>query len=195
LLVGIAAATCKRVLGYVLDVALQCTPRGGQLWVSARQSAGGVEVKVLHTGQASPSRLHTTRQGLGTAGAPTVAAAAGPVKDTFVTESLLPGRVVSLGQASQQQQQQIMLAAGPRGGRSSSSRAGRGLQELAATPSPGGSSSSSRLVSLDFATQLLQAVGGRLSVAYPEQFMNAVSGRLEVGSSIEVWLPPPAPAC
>jgi len=59
LLVGIAAAACKRVLGYVLHVALQCTPRGGQLCVTARQSAGGVEVEVLHTGQATAPAGYT----------------------------------------------------------------------------------------------------------------------------------------
>ncbi|KAF8068458.1 hypothetical protein HT031_002147 [Scenedesmus sp. PABB004] len=60
LLVGVAAATARRVLGHVVDVALQCCPRGGQLCVSARQSGGGVEVQLLHTGQVQPGRLHTT---------------------------------------------------------------------------------------------------------------------------------------
>eukprot|EP00775_Hariotina_reticulata_P007126 gene7126-7340_t len=166
------------------NVALQCTPRGGQLCVTARQSGGGVEVKVLHTGQASPSRLHTTRQGLGAVAAPAVPAPAGLALGPAEPGPLQPGRDVSPGHGLQPRQQQFPVVAGARGRNSSSPLGGRALQELAA-PGSTGSRSSSRLVSLDFASQLLQAVGGRLSVAYPEQFMNAISGQLEVGSSIE----------
>ncbi|WIA10454.1 hypothetical protein OEZ85_010645 [Tetradesmus obliquus] len=72
----------------------------------------------------------------------------------------------------------------------SSRRSRRVVQELSSSGS--GRSSSSSLVSLDFAGQVLQEIGGRLAVVYPIQFINAVSGNLEVGSSIEVWLPAPA---
>jgi hypothetical protein len=74
---------------------------------------------------------------------------------------------------------------------SSSSRWSAGLQELSSGSGIRGGSS---LITLDFARQILQSIGGRLSLTYPYHFMNAITGQLEVGSNIEVWLPPPAPS-
>jgi hypothetical protein len=178
LLVGLAANTCRRVLGYVLDVALQCTPRGGQLCVTARESSGGVELSLLHTGQVQASRVHTTSKALSPAG-------------IYSSSSSSSG-------AAQQQPDEISsssstfaveAASSAKRSSGSSKRSRRVVQELSSSGSSRASSSS--IVSLDFAGQLLQEIGGRLAVVYPIQFMNAVSGNLEVGSSIEVWLPPP----
>jgi hypothetical protein len=58
----------------VLDVALQCTPRGGQVMVTAqRLGAGGaagarVVVAIMHTGRMAPARLHTRSPALALAG-------------------------------------------------------------------------------------------------------------------------------
>jgi hypothetical protein len=73
---------------------------------------------------------------------------------------------------------------------SSSSRWSAGLQELSSGSGIRGGSS---LITLDFARQILQSIGGRLSLTYPYHFMNAITGQLEVGSNIQVWLPPPTP--
>ncbi|GIM12335.1 hypothetical protein Vretimale_15696 [Volvox reticuliferus] len=58
LLVGVPAALVQKVVGYMLDIALQCTPRGGQVCVSARQDGAGVQVQVLHSGRMDLQRLH-----------------------------------------------------------------------------------------------------------------------------------------
>jgi hypothetical protein len=182
LLVGLAASTCRRVLGYVLDVALQCTPRGGQLCVTARESSGGVELSLLHTGQVKADRVHTTSKALSPA-----------IHNTSSSSSSTSAQQPSSSPASPSRGAGAAAAdAGSTSQRSSSSsrRSRRVVQELSSSGSS--RSSSSSLVSLDFAGQLLQEIGGRLAVVYPIQFMNAVSGNLEVGSSIEVWLPPPA---
>jgi hypothetical protein len=52
-----------------------------------------------------------------------------------------------------------------------------------------GGGQGSGLVSLEFAKQMIQRAGGRVSVVYPCHFMNAQSGQLELGTSVEVWLP------
>jgi hypothetical protein len=102
------------------------------------------------------------------------AAAAGPV------EALLRNK--------RRRQEAAAAATTSRG--SSSSTWSKGLQELAASSGLRGGSS---LITLDFARQVLQSIGGRLKLTYPHHFMNAMSGQLEVGSNIEVWLPSPAP--
>jgi hypothetical protein len=180
LLVGLAASTCRRVLGYVLDVALQCTPRGGQLCVTARESSGGVELSLLHTGQVQASRVHTTSKALSPAGI-----------HSSSSSSSGAAQQQPDGISSSSSSSALAVDAAPSAKRSSGSskRSRRVVQELSSSGSSRASSSS--IVSLDFAGQLLQEIGGRLAVVYPIQFMNAVSGNLEVGSSIEVWLPPP----
>jgi hypothetical protein len=177
LLVGLAASTCRRVLGYVLDVALQCTPRGGQLSVTARESSGGVELSLLHTGQVQASRVHTTSKALSPALHSSSSSGAAQ-QQPGVTSNISSSSTFAVDAASSAKRSS-----------GSSKRSRRVVQELSSSASSRGSSSS--LVSLDFAGQVLQEIGGRLAVVYPIQFMNAVSGNLEVGSSIEVWLPPP----
>jgi hypothetical protein len=178
LLAGVAGNVCRRVLGYCVDVALQCTPHGGQLCVTARASSGGVEVSLMHTGQAQPSRLHTSTASLDAAAlgttidAPALAAAGGPA-----------GSLV--------RRRKRKLDAAAAADSSSSSRWSTGLRELSSRSGLRGGSS---LITLDFARQVLQSIGGRLSLTYPCHFINAMTGQLEVGSNIEVWLPPPAPA-
>jgi hypothetical protein len=183
LLVGLAASTCRRVLGYVLDVALQCTPRGGQLCVTARESSGGVELSLLHTGQVQASRVHTTSKALSPA-----------IHKTSSSSSASTQQVLGSTAGNSSGSSKLAGAAAARSSavrsNGSSRRSRRVVQELSSSGSS--RSSSSSLVSLDFAGQVLQEIGGRLAVVYPIQFMNAVSGNLEVGSSIEVWLPPPA---
>lgn len=49
----------KRVMAYVVDIALQCTPKGGQVAVSARPAEGGVQIAVAHTGRMIAERLHS----------------------------------------------------------------------------------------------------------------------------------------
>jgi hypothetical protein len=72
---AVSAAVLQRAAAYVLDVALQCTPRGGQVLVSAqRLGAGGaagarVVVAIMHTGRMSPARLHTRSPALAPPGA------------------------------------------------------------------------------------------------------------------------------
>lgn len=167
-LVGLAAGTCRRVLGYVLDIALQCTPRGGQLCVTARQGSDGVELNVLHTGQAQPSRAHTTSKSFKppgySIGSGTTASSNSSSGDSSLPRHIAPG--------------------------DNSIAASKGMQgsHLSSTLD-----SSSRLVSLDFAGQLLRSFGGQLSVVYPCHFINAISGQLDVGSNIKLLLPP-APA-
>jgi hypothetical protein len=141
LLVGARPQVVQRSLGYVLDVALQCTPPGGQLVVTARQCSSGVELCVLHTGQLHPRRLHPSSRAM-------AAALPGPAGEGALGEQLGSSRL-----------------------------AGR----------------VDGLVSLTFAQQLLQGVGGRINLVHPHHFMNASSGQLEVGTSVEVWLPRPAP--
>lgn len=185
LLVGLAASTCRRVLGYVLDVALQCTPRGGQLCVIARESSGGVELSLLHTGQAQAARVHTTSKAL----SPAIHNSSSSSSSSTQQQ---PSASASTSRAAGPAAAAAAVDVGTAGQRSSGSsrRSRRVVQELSSSGS--GRSSSSSLVSLDFAGQVLQEIGGRLAVVYPIQFINAVSGNLEVGSSIEVWLPAPA---
>jgi hypothetical protein len=144
LLVGARPQVVQRSLGYVLDVALQCTPPGGQLVVTARQCSSGVELCVLHTGQLHPRRLHPSSRAMAAA---------------------LPGPGGEAG--------------------------GGGLGEQLGSSRLAGRVDG--LVSLTFAQQLLQGVGGRINLVHPYHFMNASSGQLEVGTSVEVWLPRPTP--
>lgn len=185
LLVGLAAGSCRRILGYVLDVALQCTPRGGQLCVTARQCSGGVEVNVLHTGHAQSSRLHTTSRTLNP------------------KQSTQPHSEASFSSSSTSQRRRMSSSVSSRRSRSargdfvtavpvqSDAAVSKRMSISQGLAADGGLQGSSSLVSLDFAGQLLKTVGGRLAVVYPCHFMNAITGQLEVGSSIEMWLPPP----
>ncbi len=43
--VSVHPALVQRIVGYVVDIALQCTPPGGQVCVTARHDGGGVEVR------------------------------------------------------------------------------------------------------------------------------------------------------
>lgn len=95
-----------------------------------------------------------------------------------------------VGKRKRQQATPSSSSAGNDAVTSSSSRWSAGLQELSSGSGIRGGSS---LITLDFARQILQSIGGRLSLTYPYHFMNAITGQLEVGSNIEVWLPPPAP--
>ncbi|KAF6259577.1 hypothetical protein COO60DRAFT_1700755 [Scenedesmus sp. NREL 46B-D3] len=179
LLVGLAAGTCRRVLGYVLDVALQCTPRGGQLCVTARESSGGVEVSLLHTGQVQASRVHTTSKAL--------SPAIHNSSSALLQQQLRTTTTISSSSSSSSKHSTITAAVGgassAQRSSGSSRRSRRAVQELSSSGIS--RSSSSSLVSLDFAGQVLQEIGGRLAVVYPIQFINAVSGNLEVGSSIQ----------
>lgn len=199
LLAGVAGNVCRRVLGYCVDVALQCTPRGGQLCVTARASSGGVEVSLLHTGQAQPSRLHTSTASMDAAAlgpqvspAPALAAAEGG-SPTGAAGTLLRKRkrqqpAAAVASASHPQSS-VSVSGSSTGSSSGSSRWNTGLQELSSESGIRGGSS---LITLDFARQILHSVGGSLHLHYPYHFMNAMTGQLEVGSNIEVWLPPPA---
>ncbi|KIY91508.1 hypothetical protein MNEG_16455, partial [Monoraphidium neglectum] len=53
----------RRALAYLLDLALQCAPRGGRVLVGAREAGGGVEVSLLLSGRLQPGRAHTTAPG------------------------------------------------------------------------------------------------------------------------------------
>lgn len=64
LMVALSAAQVQRILGNVLDIVLQCTPAGGQVCVTARREAGGVQLVVLHTGRIQSERLHPASQQL-----------------------------------------------------------------------------------------------------------------------------------
>ncbi|KAG2499044.1 hypothetical protein HYH03_003229 [Edaphochlamys debaryana] len=82
LLVGVPAPLVQRVVGGMLDICLQSTPRGGQVCVSARQDGSGVGLTILHTGRMDLQRLHvrTRPPALATAaaaGSPGRTAAAG----------------------------------------------------------------------------------------------------------------------
>ena len=156
LLVAVRGGVISRALGYVLDVALQCTPRGGQLCVTARQCSGGVELCVLHTGQLQPSRLHPSSRDM--------------------TAALPP-----LRRARRAWDNGTAAAGGARGVVAE-------IVEGASLSGVGGGQGSG-LVSLEFARQVIQRAGGRVSVVYPCHFMNAQSGQLELGTSVEVWLP------
>jgi hypothetical protein len=79
----------------VVDVALQCTPRGGQLCVTAAQRSGSVEISVLHTGHTQPERLHAATRAL--AGSRPMAAAAAAVG--VAAEPMQNGAAASLSSA------------------------------------------------------------------------------------------------
>jgi len=195
LLVGVAGNVCRRVLGYCVDVALQITPRGGQLCVTARASSGGVEVSLMHTGRAQTNRLHTSTASIDAA-ALGAAAPAAPALAAGADDAAAAGAVGSLVRRRKRKRTSGSSTSSASstsrvGSSSSGSRWSAGLQELSSSSGLRGGSS---LITLDFARQVLQSIGGRLSLTYPCHFINAMTGQLEVGSNIEVWLPPPAGA-
>ncbi|GLI64432.1 hypothetical protein VaNZ11_007702 [Volvox africanus] len=163
LLVGVSAAVMQKVVGYMLDIALQCTPRGGQVCVSARQDGAGVQVQVLHSGRMDLQRLHVrsshmprllTAHDPRDAGAPALARPA---------VAVMPRPAVGMGK---------------KGVRSGSS-------------SGGGTHVGSGVLSVEMAQEIVQQAGGHLTVSHPFNMVNAQSGRLDVGTSVEIWLPGP----
>jgi hypothetical protein len=98
LLASAPGATVRRALSCLLDLAVQCTPRGGRVTVGAREAPGGgglrgVEVAVTLTGHLAPGRRHAGSRGLGGAaagaGAPPVGAS--PLVSLELAERLVTG--------------------------------------------------------------------------------------------------------
>lgn len=90
LMAGVAAASLQRISGYLLDLALQCSPRGGCVLVSARQApgTGGIELCIQHTGRLHPDRLHAATRDLSGGTAAAAGASAAPASATHGMVSL-----------------------------------------------------------------------------------------------------------
>ncbi len=171
LLVGVRAALVQRVVGYMLDIALQCTPRGGQVCVSARQDGTGVQLVLLHTGRMDLQRLHVRSRGLSAPAAP-------PPHAT--TASMAPAGVAAVAGAG--------TGAIARPHRAVAHAPSAGVQgrypSTGSVPGPG-------VLCVEMAQELAQQAGGHLTVSYPCQMVNARSGSLDLGTSVEIWLPGP----
>ncbi|KAG2439228.1 hypothetical protein HXX76_004590 [Chlamydomonas incerta] len=172
LLVGVRAALVAKIVGYMLDICLQSTPRGGQLCVSARQDGAGVQLLLLHTGRMDLQRLHMRSRSLMAATtAPAAAAAAAAVP--------------------------VMAAAAARGGghaavaAAGSGRGSAAQPSVTTTAGAGGAQAGSGVLSVELAQELAQQAGGHLTVSYPCNMVNAGSGSLDLGTSVEIWLPGP----
>jgi hypothetical protein len=80
LVAGVRGEAVARVMGYLLDLALQSTPAGGQVAVNARPGRdGGVELLLRHTGHLHPDRMHPASGGIAAAAAAEAAARSGMV--------------------------------------------------------------------------------------------------------------------
>ncbi|KAG2453587.1 hypothetical protein HYH02_001805 [Chlamydomonas schloesseri] len=176
LLVGVRAALVAKIVGYMLDICLQSTPRGGQLCVSARQDGAGVQLVLLHTGRMDLQRLHMRSRSLMAATTSPAAAAAASAVPVMATAAAAASRAASshaavAGRGSGPPQQQPPSVGAPAG--ASGAQAGSGV------------------LSVELAQELAQQAGGHLTVSYPCNMVNASSGSLDLGTSVEIWLPGP----
>ncbi|GLC37758.1 hypothetical protein PLESTB_001473800 [Pleodorina starrii] len=180
LLVGVHGALVQKVVGYMLDIALQCTPRGGQVCVSARQDGAGVQVQLLHSGRMDLQRLHVRSRSL----------AHHHTTATTASAATTPSQHVAAAAAAAAYP---AVAGGSRGGEAGAATA------LATRPAAsgggggggGGAQAGSGVLSVEIAQELAQQAGGHLTVSYPFNMVNAQSGTLDVGTSVEIWLPGP----
>ena len=176
LLVGVRAALVAKIVGYMLDICLQSTPRGGQLCVSARQDGAGVQLLLLHSGRMDLQRLHMRSRSLMAA---TTAPAAAASPSAAAAVPVMAG-----------------ASAAARGG-GGHAVAGRGSGSQHAHPSgstaagAGGAQAGSGVLSVELAQELAQQAGGHLTVSYPCNMVNAGTGSLDLGTSVEIWLPGP----
>ncbi|GFR43764.1 hypothetical protein Agub_g4876 [Astrephomene gubernaculifera] len=190
LLVGVRGVLLQRVVGYVVDIALQCTPRGGQVCVSARPEGAGVQVQVQHSGRMEPRRLQGRAGHRNGAAAPagatthvSLAAAAGTTTAVAGASAAAAGGVTKtrdglLGHGSSS------VVAAP----------GGGVGRVGGRGSGGGLQVGSGALSVEMAQELARQAGGRLTVLFPTNLVNAASGGVDVGTSVEIWLPGPSAA-
>ncbi|PNH04802.1 hypothetical protein TSOC_008939, partial [Tetrabaena socialis] len=192
LMVGVPAALLQKIVGHMLDIALQCTPRGGQVCVSARRDGSGVAVVLMHTGRMDLRRLHVRTQAMA------AAAAASRSQPPLATSQ--PAHAARAPAA-------VSLAAGGRRGGGSpweaAQRRSGGGAAVATVPrlaavvaggggqAGGGAAAGSGVFSVELAQELAQQAGGHLTVSYPCNMVNALSGSLDVGTSVAIWLPGP----
>lgn len=167
---GVEPNIVQRVMAYVVDIALQCTPKGGQVAVSAKPAEGGVQIAVVHTGRMCAQRLHARSLARivpmrSSSSSSRPAAVSGAMYSRRVPE---PGAVVPADVDLPCPTAQPPSAAAP----------------ALRTTNTG-------LVSLEFAQQLIEEAGGRISIMYPGKVLNAMTGILDVGTSVEIWLPGP----
>eukprot|EP00798_Chlamydomonas_sp_ICE-L_P020292 gene20292-27049_t len=162
LYVTLKAATLRRIASYILDICLQCTPRGGQLSVSVTtqqmDSMPAVCLQCLHTGRLVADRLHPASRPLSSL----------PKKGSRT----VPGqpRSQSLGDEEG-------------GGVKRMPRAkGKLAPQMGMSPGSG-------LLSFSMAEQLVIQAGGWVNIHYPVRMLNAKTGVMDSATCVEVLLP------
>lgn len=180
LFVSVSATVLVRLLSYVLDLVLQCTPRGGALQVAARQDGQNVSVILLHSGTMVAGRWHTSSPGMI------------PRPQKISQTGTLSGQPALLSESSVGKEASV---SGRNGGDSLalsiSAAAGRAHSSRRARLDAGtlASTAGSTILNVELAQELAAQVGGRLSVSFPRDLVNHVSGCLEAGSCVELSLP------
>ena len=171
--VAVAPYVVQRIAAYVIDLALQCTPKGGLVTVAAAQAEGHVQLVVQHTGRMVVDRLHPASRAL-------------QATQPTALPSIPPATPAPSATPQQGSTALGAVQAGPGGPVPLASGAGA----AASAAHTLGAAPGSRLLSFAMAEELVVAAGGSIACHYPVNVLNALSGWVESATSVQIQLPP-----